>query len=193
MVDLEARGLTKTLQGSGTYVESTPSLELARSMTLLLRLEKHSLNDLMLVRKALESVTVYYAALNAQSKHRKALKKCLEEMSIIVKDGLYSEEHFYDYSNHDMELHLIISEASHNGPAHTLLTAIIPMVKTGRVELIKRLGSFDEFRSQAEMQAIQHAEHEGLVEAILRRDAEMAQALMEAHLDQVARFISKYG
>jgi len=147
----------------------------------------------MLVRKALESITVYYAAQHATPEQHKAMQQCVQEMSVIVRNGLYNEEDFFDYSNHDMQLHLIISEASRNGPAHTLLTAIIPMVKTGRLEIIKRLGGFDDFRSQTEMQATQNAEHISIVEAILARQPERARELMDTHLERVAWFISKFG
>lgn len=183
--DLEARGIVETRQGSGTYVQTVSSPDLARSLTLLTTLDKAELIDMMVVRKGLEAITTPLAVKHGTAEQFQALRQSIGTMSAIMDRWLESEDSFYAYSKEDINFHLLIAEAAHNRPAHTILSAVLPLIKTSRVELFKRAGSFGRFRSEYARQVSQHTEHINIANAILNLEVEIATDFMMAHLDRV--------
>lgn len=189
--DLQARGIVEVRHGSGAYVQMIPSEALTRTLTLLLKLEKPAFIDLMVARRALEVTTAPLAAQHATAEQLAALRACLAEMSAVAQPGLHLEENFYEYGHMDLRLHALIAEASHNSILETLLSAVLPLVMTGRFEVVKRLGSFDQFLSRGALRELHvHSEHIQVIQAITDRDPSAAEALMKSHLD---RAIEVYG
>jgi len=189
--DLQARGIVEVRQGSGTYVQVLPTKALARSLTLLLNLEKPALIDLFVARRALELASASLAAQNATPEQVSALQSCIADMSLIANKGLHIEEYFYAYGYKDLQFHTLIAEASHNTIVHSLLSAVLPLFMEGRFEVVKRLGSFDAFLNRSTLRESQiHKEHIDIAEAIIRRDVEAAEETMRFHLN---RAIAVYG
>ena len=183
--DLQARGVIEVRQGSGTYVQLMPSQALTRSLTLLLHLEKPALIDLFVARRALELAAVSLAAQHATSEQISALEKCISEMSAIARPGLHIEDNFYAYGDKDLQFHTLIAEASHNSILQSLLSAVLPLFMAGRVEVVKRLGSFDKFLDRSPLhELLVHKEHIDIADAIITHDAVAAEQRMKLHLDR---------
>ena len=186
--NLEARGIVEVRRGSGTYVKSIPSPALTRSLTLLLKLEEASLLELYVVRQALELVSASAAAQHATSEEIAALRTCLEEMSRLLEQEISSEDDFRVFSDKDTEFHLLIAQASHNLPLETLLSAILPLVMSGRAEIISRTGGFQQFIVRSEPQNA-YEEQTHIVNAIANRDPKAAEHFTYLHLQRsVATF-----
>lgn len=183
MRNLEARAIVEVRHGSGTYVKSIPSPALAQSLTLLLELEEASLLDLYVVRQALELVAAPMAAQHATPEEIATLRKCLEEMATLVEQGIHSEEGFCAFSTKDEELHRLVAQASHNMPLVTLLDAILPLVMSGRREIINRTGGFQRFIARSGRENA-HEEHTDIVNAIANRDPKAAEHFVYHHLQR---------
>jgi len=183
MRNLEARGIVEVRHGSGTYVRSIPSPAVTQSLTLLLELEEASLLDLYVVRQALELVAAPKAAQYATPEEIAALRNCLEEMAPLVKQGIHSEDSFRAFSTKDEEFHRLIAKASHNMPLATLLNAILPLVMSGRLEIINRTGGFQRFIARSGRENA-HEEHANIVNAIANRDPKAAEHFVYQHLQR---------
>jgi DNA-binding FadR family transcriptional regulator len=189
--DLQARGIVEVRQGSGAYVQMIPSEALTRSLTLLLKLEKPAFLDLMIARRALELTATPLACEHATARQIQSLRDCLSEMNVVARQGLHLEENFYEYGHMDLRLHTLITEASQNSILVTLVSAVLPLVMAGRFEVVKRLGSFDQFLSRSALRELHvHTEHIEIVQAIANREGLAATDLMQAHID---RAIEVYG
>lgn len=181
--NLEARGIVEVRHGSGTYVKSIPSPTLARTLTLLLRLEESSLLDLYVVRQALELVAAPVAALKATPEEISAMRKCHEEMLGLFEQGLASEEAFLAFNTRDEEFHNLISEAAHNLPLATLMNPIIHLIMTGRLEIIRRTGGFQRFIMRSKRETVLD-EHFNILAAITNHDPKAAEHFVYTHLQR---------
>jgi GntR family L-lactate dehydrogenase operon transcriptional regulator len=189
--DLQARGIVEVRQGSGAYVQMIPSEALTRSLTLLLKLEKPAFIDLMIARRALEVATAPLAAAHGSPQQFDSLRECLAEMGAVAHRGLHLEDNFYEYGHMDLRLHLLVAEASQNAILETLSSAVLPLIMEGRFEVVRRVGSFDQFLSRGALRELHvHREHVEIVAAILNRDTADSGQLMEAHIN---RAIEVYG
>lgn len=182
MRNLQARQLVEVRHGSGTYI-SKPGDTLSHSLTLLLKLEESSLLDLYVVRQALELVAAPRAAQYATAEDIERLKSSLEDMNTIVGKGIEVEEHFHIFTKSDIELHARVAEASHNVPLATLQRAILPMIMSGRLEIINRTGGFKRFIARS-IPSIVIEEHSNIVSAIINHDPAAAEHFVYKHLQR---------
>lgn len=181
--NLEARGIVEVRHGSGTYIKGVPGSTLTQPLTLLLKLEEASLLDLYVVRQALELVSAPRAAQYATPEDITGLRTCLEEMSHLLKQEIRSEEDFRVFSDKDCEFHRLMARASHNLPLETLLSAILPLVMSGRAEIISRTGGFQQFIVRSERENV-YQEHTHIVNAIANRDPKAAEHFTYLHLQR---------
>jgi GntR family transcriptional repressor for pyruvate dehydrogenase complex len=180
---LQARGVIEVRHGSGTFVKGTPDDTLARSLTLLLELEETSLLDLYVVRQALEVVAAPRAAQYATAPEIAALRECLARMEETIRKGFQDEEHFKEFTARDIELHSLVAQASHNTPLSTLLNTILPLIMSGRLEIINRTGGFKKFVARSRPEIILE-EHTNVVNAIVNRDPAAAEHFIYKHLQR---------
>lgn len=183
MRNLQARRLVEVRHGSGTFISGNPGDTLEQSLTLLLKLEESSLLDLYVVRQALELVAAPRAAQYATAEDLDALKESLDDMATIIGKGIEVEEHFHIFTKSDIELHARVAEASHNVPLATLLRAILPMIMSGRLEIINRTGGFKRFISRS-IPSVVMEEHSNIVSAIINHDVTAAEHFVYKHLQR---------
>lgn len=177
---LEARKIIDVLQGSGTYVRRIPPLTLAQNVTFLLELEKSSFVDLMVVRQALEVTAARLAATRATPEEFAEIADCVRVMKDVSERSGGEKDKYFHYGAQDLELHRLIARASHNAPLSTLVDAILPMIMEGRFALVNSFGDADDFFRRRGVERI-HTEHEGIIDALRRRDADAAARLMTQH------------
>lgn len=180
---LEARGVIEVRHGSGTYVKGMPGDTLARSLTLLLDLKETSLLDLYVVRQALEIVAAPRAAQYATEPQIQSLRECLARMEESIRIGFQNAARFEEFTKCDIELHSLVGEASHNVPLSTLLNAILPLIMSGRLEIINRTGGFEKFIARSRPEIIL-AEHTNIVNAIVNHDPAAAEHFIYTHLQR---------
>ena len=180
---LQARGIVDVKHGSGTYIKNRPSDTLSESLILLLKLEETSLIDLYVVRQALELVAAPRAAQYATEAHITKLRNCLDEMSDLITKGIQGEEQFQAFTNCDIKHHLLIADASANLPLATLLSAILPLIMKGRLEIINRTGGIQRFFLRSSL-VLALQEHTNIVHAISNRDTKAAELFMSQHLQR---------
>ena len=180
---LEALGIVEVRQGSGTYVRSVPTPMLAHSLTLMLKLEEASLLDLYVVRQALELVAAPRAAQYVTPEEMTALRECTEEMAVLIRQGIRSEDDFQALTAKDEQFHHMIAEASHNAPLSTLLSAILPLVMRGRLQIVNRTGGFQRFLERSARENVSD-EHTNIVDAIANRDPRAAEHFVYLHLQR---------
>lgn len=181
--NLQARGMVEVRHGSGTFIRGKAGDILTQSLTLLLKLEEASLLDLYVVRQALEVVAAPRAAQYATAEDISGLRQSLDDMAEIIKKGIDVEEHFHELTRCDIDLHGRVAEASHNIPLATLLHAILPMIMSGRIEIINRTGGFKRFIARSSPQIVIE-EHANIVSAIVNRDPTAAEHFIYKHLQR---------
>jgi DNA-binding GntR family transcriptional regulator len=115
-------------------------------------------------------------------------------MTAVAQQGLHLERNFYEYGHMDLRLHSLIGEASQNSILVNLVSAVLPLVMAGRFEVVKRLGSFDQFLSRSALRELHvHNEHVAIVQAITERNALAAEDLMKAHIDRALEVYGRLG
>jgi DNA-binding FadR family transcriptional regulator len=160
-----------------------PGDTLTRSLTLLLELEETSLLDFFVVRQALEIVAAPRAAQYATQEQISSLRNCLAEMAATINQGIHVEEHFKQFTQHDIELHSLVAQSSQNLPLSTLLNVILPLIMSGRLEIINRNGGFKKFIARSRPETILE-EHTNIVNAIVNRDPTAAEHFVYKHLQR---------
>lgn len=187
MRHLEALGVIEVRQGSGTYVRSAAPHSVSKSVTLMLELQKASYVDLMAVRRALELTSARLAAERIDDGEIKHLRQCLARMTKTAEKGLGVASNYVAYGKLDEELHELIARASRNQPLMTLLAAMMPMLMTARLEIIKPFGDLKRFLARRTIHRM-HDEHVDLVNAVISRDPDAAEAAMDRHLTRSVDF-----
>jgi GntR family transcriptional repressor for pyruvate dehydrogenase complex len=187
MRHLEAIGVIEVRQGSGTYVRNASPHSVSKSVTLMLELQRASYVDLMAVRRALELTSARLAAERIDDGEIKQLRQCLERMTKTAAKGLGVPSNYVAYGKQDSELHELIARASRNQPLVTLLAAMMPMLMSARLEIIKPFGDLKRFLARRSIHRM-HDEHVDLVNAIISRDPGEAEKAMDRHLTRSVDF-----
>ena len=187
MRHLEAMGVIEVRQGSGTYVRRASPHSVSKSVTLMLELQKASYVDLMAVRRALELTSARLAAERIDDGEINRLRQCLARMTRTAAKGLGEPNNYVAYGKQDQELHELIAQASRNQPLVTLLSAMMPMLMSARLEIIKPYGDLRRFLARRTIHRM-HDEHIELVNAIASRDPNAAKSAMDRHLTRSVDF-----
>lgn len=173
---LVGQGLLETAGGSGTYVSRPDPKEVAKSMTMLLRLH-HDVASVPYsvvheVRKVLEIDIAGFAAERADSAD-------IEEIERQFARWLAATDNQEEYIAADVAFHAALASATHNPLFPILYEALFDVM----VE-VRRLGFpvAGAFRS-----ALAH--HERILAAVKAHDAAAARAAMTDHLQESERIM----
>ena len=187
--NLEARGVVEVRHGSGTYVKALPGTIIEQSLTLLLRLEEASLLDLYVVRQALELVSAPRAAQYATAEEIDQLSRCLSDLRELAKDAGHSDNAYLAFIEKDADFHCLIAQASHNLPLATILQSILPLMNSGRLEIMKQTNGRDEATKRRPLgnrhepgQIVE--ELSAIYTAIVNRDPKAAEHFIYLHLQR---------
>lgn len=169
---LESSGLVEIRVGArgGAFVTIPSSNRVGEGLSDLLTLSVISAADVTEVRLILEVGIVPLVCERATEEDLAALEEICERSEQALRDGEYT----MDMS---LEFHTRVAAATHN-PALSMLVESF----SGPI-----LMSLEQAKSAApEMGSLGTDEHERFIEAVRRRDADAASAIMRQHLERTA-------
>ena len=162
---LESRGLVRIDRGRGTVVRGADYDFVMDSLKLLLRRSRHSIEQLLEVRKVLETGMVALAAERRTEENVARMDEALERMRRSPGEPA-------GYVDADLEFHAEIARAAGNP---VFLTILEPLAESLRQS---RIATF----SGEETVKIRTRQHEEILDRIRNHDAAGAQAAMFRHL-----------
>jgi len=166
-------GVLNARVGEGTSVAPDGSKFLRKIMEWRLISEKHDIEKLLEVRKALEGVCAANSAIHATPEEIAKAKRLIAQMKASLKDRK-------QFAVLDLEFHVMLANASGN----PLLSDLISVIRS---QLARSLPKVLQLPNAMPLSL---KEHTAIVNGIERRDPEAARNAMHAHLDAV---LVRYG
>ena len=166
---LHSDGVVISRQGSGTYVQRSPServAELTQEYTL------HEVLQSLELRMALEELAARLAARNRNDEQMRAIELAARNLHKVFGQGGAAKEA-------DFAFHRAIAAASGNGLLFDTLEQLAERVKGGMNVTLSLTREASEQRRERVLD-----EHDRIVHAIRVGDAESAAIAMRYHLDQ---------
>jgi GntR family transcriptional repressor for pyruvate dehydrogenase complex len=171
-------GFVEVRPGDGTYVRALVPGALTDPLSELLQRETGRVLEFLQVRKVLEGWCAAEAARRAGAADVRKLADCTRRMGRIAKaGGLLGKP--------DIDFHMAIADATHNTVMAHVVNSLRAMFQ---VVLRVRLATRDPARTQQLV-----LQHERIVEAIRRHDAEGASGEMVSHLEFIENEIREFG
>lgn len=170
MKRLQEKGMVTVAQGRGTHVNPSTGWNVLDPLVLSTMISNDStlgvLDDLSVVRGALEAAMAAAAATSVDDDARSKLKECLAAMTEQVDDSAAFREA-------DVRFHITVMELADNALAENISRA-----------LISHAVSSDRFTGVDPERAFELtlAEHERIVDAISAGDPEAARIAMSEHI-----------
>jgi len=164
---LTTMGFLEISQRHRTVVKSLAAGSITEPLHRLLKEDMQTVFELIEVRKAMETWNAYQATKRATVADIASLEKSTESMRIKIEQEMSVVEA-------DANFHLAISEATHNKIQTHLMFSIYDILKESLgkyLESIKMSDIFDQ--------------HCKVVEAIIKRNPDLAAVRMQEHLDYV--------
>jgi GntR family transcriptional repressor for pyruvate dehydrogenase complex len=171
---LDVIGFVEVKSGEGTFIRETSKDSNMKALSLLLLLEKDSMEDVFEIRKILEVAAVKYAAERATEDNLSMMDKYLNYMKTDLEDGKFSFDP-------DFQFHYSIAESSGNPLLCRLMNTI-----SGSVKQFLRESWPIRYTSIEEGNKILN-EHIKIFKAIMNKDVESAGRFMEDHLLSASR------
>jgi len=164
---LTAMGFLEISQRHRTVVKSLAAGSITEPLHRLLKEDMQTVFELIEVRKAMETWNAYHAAERATAADIASLEKSTESMRIKIEQEMSVVEA-------DANFHLAISEATHNKIQTHLMFSIYDILKESLGKYLESINMSDIFD-----------QHSKVVEAIIKRDPDLAAVRMREHLDYV--------
>ncbi len=170
---LEVIRVLDVRRGDGTYVTSLEPQLLLEAMTFVVDLHgDSSVLDIFAVRRILEPAAAALAASAMTPETAEELRAAVEEV-----DESTSVE---DLIEHDIAFHKLVTEATGNDYLASLIEGLSSRTVRARV-----------WRGLTQENAVSRTltEHRSIVDALARRDSELARALMTVHISGVEQWL----
>jgi GntR family transcriptional repressor for pyruvate dehydrogenase complex len=164
---LTAMGFLEVSQRHRTVVKSLAAGSITEPLHRLLKEDMQTVFELIEARKAMETWNAYHAAERATASDIARLEKSTESMRIKIEQEMSVVEA-------DANFHLAISEATHNKIQTHLMFSIYDILKESLGKYLENIKMSDIFD-----------QHCKVVEAIIKRDPDLASVRMREHLDYV--------
>jgi GntR family transcriptional regulator, transcriptional repressor for pyruvate dehydrogenase complex len=164
---LAGMGFLEVSQKHRTIVKSLAAGSITEPIHRILKEDMQTVFELIEVRKAIESWSAYHAATRATANDIANLEKSLASMRIKIEQGVSVVED-------DANFHLTISEAMHNKIQTHLMFSIYDILK-------ESLGKYLESIRMSDI----YDQHRRVLEAIKKKDPDLAAVKMREHLDYV--------
>lgn len=167
-------GFLETSKGNRTVVKSLVSGKIMEPLHQLIKDDITLIFQLLEVRKAIEAWNAYYAAKRATRADIGHLEACIASMKKkLAEDGS-------TLGREDADLHLAISEATHNKVQTHIMFTIYDIVKNS-------IGQYYENFDNNKI----YQQHLEVVDAIKDKNSEMARLKILEHLDYVEARIKR--
>jgi DNA-binding FadR family transcriptional regulator len=171
---LETRGLLETRHGGGTYVRDTLGMRLTDPLADLFQRHPQAGVDFIELRKTLDGISAYYAALRGSDADHAAISEKFEAMVVAHASDDPAVE-----AERDAEFHIAIAEASHN--------LVLLHVMRGLLDLLRKdvLFNRDILYSRPRARDRLLDQHRAIHDAIIAGDPEAARDAAQAHMAHV--------
>ncbi|HSI53906.1 MAG: FadR/GntR family transcriptional regulator [Ramlibacter sp.] len=166
---LQTDGVVIARQGSGTYVQRSPSQRVAELTT---QVSLHEVLQVMELRMAVEELSAKLAARNRTDEQVRVIEHARDALAEAFGHGVAAKEADYAF-------HRAIAVASGNGVLVDSLDQLSERVKGGMNVTLSLTREASEKRRERVLD-----EHDRIVHAIRVGDAESAGIAMRYHLDQ---------
>jgi len=175
---LEMIGLIESRPGEGTFIKTDAEDNLLEPLSLVLLLEENVAQELIELRKVLETDCVKLAAERIEEEEVEKLSDLLQKMR--ERTGFEKES-----IELDRDFHHTIARAARNRVLFYVMSSIFDAmdfhIKYTRTTLVSRPETMDQFTLQ----------HERIVQSISEGDREKAMEHMRNHLDYVEKLINR--
>jgi GntR family transcriptional repressor for pyruvate dehydrogenase complex len=166
---LHEKGLVEAYSGRGTFVTDGTSQAARQSFDLMVKVgQQEGSPHLVELRLILEPEIAALAAARVQEEDLAAMREAVALMDRSQKDP-------EAYIEADLDFHLALAEAAANPLILSLIDSIVGLLREQRIRIFDAAGGPQ--RGQFH--------HKRILEAVERRDPEMARGAMRAHLEQV--------
>lgn len=159
-------GVLNARVGEGTSVAEDGGKFLRKIMEWRLISEKHDIENLLEVRRALEGLAAAECATHATAEDIEKAHALLKRMKPTLKD-------YRHFATLDLEFHVLLANASGNG----MLSDLISLIRSQLARTLTRVLQLPNALP------LSLKEHTAIVEAIERHDVEGAREAMHAHMD----------
>jgi GntR family transcriptional repressor for pyruvate dehydrogenase complex len=167
---LVERGLLVTNR-SGTFVAQFLK-PIAQPLASLLENNPESVSDYFEFRRIIDEQSARYAALRASEVDRSAIRCCIERMK-----AAHELENSEEEAQADVDLHLLIYNASHNVVLAHVMREFAEMLRGNIFYSRKRLYAWPDARNKL------LAQHIAIAEAVLARKADVAAKAAASHVE----------
>jgi GntR family transcriptional regulator, transcriptional repressor for pyruvate dehydrogenase complex len=166
---LREKGLVEAYSGRGTFITDGTSQAARQSFDLMVKIgQQDGSPHLAELRLILEPGIAALAAGRVEEEDLAAMREAVAVMDRAQKDPAA-------YIEADLDFHLALAEAAANPLILSLIDSIVGLLREQRIRIFNVEGGPQ--RGQFH--------HKRILEAMERRDAEMARSAMRAHLEQV--------
>src|SRR6202166_2221407 len=166
---LREKGLVEAYSGRGTFITDGTTHAARQSFDLMVKIgQQDGSGHLAELRLILEPGIAAIAAVRVEEEHLAAMREAVAVMDLAQKDP-------EAYIEADLDFHLALAEAAANPLILSLIDSIVGLLREQRMKIFNVDGGPE--RGQIH--------HKRILEAMERRDPEMARVAMAAHLEQV--------
>jgi GntR family transcriptional repressor for pyruvate dehydrogenase complex len=180
LTSLRAMGLIEMRQGEGTYVKAFEPGDIAFPLQSALLMNKEDLQQLMEVRKILETGIAASAAARRTQADMEEMQRALSDMVTYSGDAERGEEA-------DLAFHLAVAKAAGND----LLLSLMNHVSDMTAESMRETRRICLYEASATVEQL-NQQHEAILKAIQVQKAEESRKAMAVHLDYVASVLRKH-
>ncbi|MBB4827057.1 GntR family transcriptional repressor for pyruvate dehydrogenase complex [Sporosarcina luteola] len=173
---LRAMGLIEIKQGEGTFVKEFDSNHITSSFSSVILMNRKDVENLLEVRKIIETGMVGLACLHRNDEHLAALQSALESMHL--DDAAETA---------DMTFHVTIAQASGNDLLISLMSHVSDLLRETIKETRKIWNA-----SNPKIKRNLYEEHYAIYEAIVNQDSGTGQIAMAKHLESVETVLKTY-
>ncbi len=166
---LREKGLVEAYSGRGTFITNGTGQAMRQSLDWMIRVgQADGSANLAELRTILEPEIAALAATRAEEQHLSAMRDAFNVMDRLRQDPVA-------FIEADLDFHLSLAEAAANPLILSLIDSIVGLLREQRMRIFYVEGGPE--RGQYH--------HKRILDAVERRDCEMARAAMRAHLLQV--------
>jgi GntR family transcriptional repressor for pyruvate dehydrogenase complex len=166
---LREKGLVEAYSGRGTFITDGTSQAARQSFDLMVKIgQQDGSTHLAELRLILEPGIAALAAARVQEPELVTMREAVATMDRSQRDPAA-------YIEADLDFHLALAEAAANPLILSLIDSIVGLLREQRIKIFNIEGGPQ--RGQVH--------HKRILEAVERRDPEMARGAMRAHLEQV--------
>ena len=176
LAELEGSGLLVARQGGGTYVADVMRSVFAEPIIGLFGKHEKATSDYLEFRAGIEAMAARWAAMRATAADREILSSIMRKM-----EQAHELENPDEEARLDVELHIAVSDASHNIVLIQSLRSIYNLLQHGVFYNRHLLYGYKNGRSQLLKQ------HRAIFDAVMSRDPDSAEQAVRNHMEFVGR------